>query len=176
VARWIALVQFIVGAVLFTAAILVLPRYFGAEGPWNLKTDWPPLAAAGIGAILALTALILALRKKFPPAAIFSVLALFVFAPALTAYVAPRLDQLWVTQRLKHLVALASEPGDPAPALAGRGGLALVEESERGPFLARLAELQADATVKSELDGFNYSRGRNVHVIVYRVARLKDIN
>jgi hypothetical protein len=51
-----------------------------------------------------------------------------------------------------------------------------VEESERGPFLARLAELQADATVKSELDGFNYSRGRNVHVIVYRVARLKDIN
>jgi hypothetical protein len=157
-----------------------------------------------VGIILALTALIMALRKKYPPAAMFAVLALFVFAPALTMGVAPKLDRLWVTERLKPLVALASEPGDPAPALAGyqepsmlfafgadvvlsdgagaadavtrRGGLALVEESERGPFLARLAELQSDAAVKGELDGFNYSRGRKVHVIIYRVARLKDVN
>ena len=154
--------------------------------------------------MLAITALVLAILKKYPAAALVSVITLFVFAPALTAIVAPRLDQLWVTERLKPMVALASEPGDPAPALAGyeepsllftfgadvvlsdgagaadavahHGGLALVEEAELGPFLARLAELQADATPKGEVTGFNYSRGRKVHVTIYRVARVKDVN
>jgi hypothetical protein len=51
-----------------------------------------------------------------------------------------------------------------------------VEDSERGTFLARLAELQADATQKGDVSGFNYSRGRKVHVTVYRVARVRDIN
>jgi hypothetical protein len=162
------------------------------------------LAAAGLGAVLAITALVLAILKKFPAAALVSFLTLLVFVPGLTAIVAPRLDDLWVTQRLKHMVALSSEPGDPAPALAGyeepsmlfafgadtalsdgagaaetvarHGGLALVEEGERGPFLARLAELQADATEKGEISGFNYSRGRKVHVIVYRVERVRDVN
>jgi 4-amino-4-deoxy-L-arabinose transferase-like glycosyltransferase len=197
-ARWIAIAQFVVGAVLFTAVLMVLPLYFGPG------LAWPLLAAAGVGAALALAALVLAILKKFPAAALLSFLALLVFVPGLTAGVAPRLDELWVTQRLKHMVALTSEPGDPAPALAGyeepsmlfafgadtvlsdgagaaeavarHGGLALVEDTERGPFLARLAELQADATEKGEISGFNYSRGRKVHVTVYRVARIKDVN
>ena len=197
-ARWIAIAQFVVGAVLFTAVLMVLPLYFGPG------LAWPLLAAAGVGAALALAALVLAILKKFPAAALLSFLALLVFVPGLTAGVAPRLDELWVTQRLKHMVALTSEPGDPAPALAGyeepsmlfafgadtvlsdgagaaeavarHGGLALVEDTERGPFLARLAELQADATEKGEISGFNYSRGRAVHVTIYRVARLKDVN
>lgn len=203
-ARWIAVAQFAIGMVLFAAAIIALPLYFGPSAHFDIKAAWPGLAAAGVGTILALTGLVMTILKKYPPAAIFSLLSLFVFAPALTMGVAPGLDQIWVTERLKSMVALASEPGDPAPALAGyqepsmlfafgadvvlgdgagaaeavtrRGGLALVEESERGPFLARLAELQSDAAVKGELDGFNYSRGRKVHVILYRVARLKDVN
>jgi len=69
-----------------------------------------------------------------------------------------------------------SDGAGAADAVAGHGGLALVEDSERGPFLARLAELQADATEKGEVSGFNYSRGRKVHVTVYRVARIKDVN
>jgi hypothetical protein len=40
--------------------------------------------------------------------------------------------------------------------------------------LARLAELQADATPVGELDGFNYSRGRKVHITLYRTARLRS--
>jgi 4-amino-4-deoxy-L-arabinose transferase-like glycosyltransferase len=203
-ARWIAIAQFCIGALLFTAAIIVLPLYLGADAPWDIKTAWPPLAAAGVGAVLAITALVLAILRKYPAAALVSVIALFVFAPALTAIVAPRLDQLWVTERLKPMVALASEPGDPAPALAGyeepsllftfgadvvlsdgagaadavahHGGLALVEDAELGPFLARLAELQADAAPKGEVTGVNYSRGRKVHVTIYRVARVKDVN
>ncbi len=63
-----------------------------------------------------------------------------------------------------------------ADAGAKSGGLALVEESERGNFLARLAELQADATSVNEVSGFNYSRGRKVHVTVYRVAQLRDLH
>jgi 4-amino-4-deoxy-L-arabinose transferase-like glycosyltransferase len=197
-ARWIAVAQFVIGAALFTAVLIVLPLYFGHG------IAWPLLVAPGVGAVLALTALVLVILKKFPAAALVSFLASLVFVPGLTVGVAPRLDDLWVTQRLKHVVALTSEPGDPAPALAGyeepsmlfafgsdvvlgdgagaanavagHGGLALVEDGERGAFLARLAELQADATQKGEVSGFNYSRGRKVHVTVYRVARLKDVN
>ncbi|HZQ39643.1 MAG TPA: glycosyltransferase family 39 protein [Rhizomicrobium sp.] len=201
-ARWIAIVQFGVGAALFVAVIILAPLHFGSA--WSLKTAWPVLIAACLGAVLAMTALVLAILKKFPAAALLSFLALLVFVPGLTVGAAPRLDDLWVTQRLKHTVALIREPGDPAPALAGyeepsmlfafgadtilsdgagaaeavahHGGLALVEDSERGPFLARLAELQADAAEKGEVSGFNYSRGRKVHVTVYRVARIRDVN
>ncbi len=200
-ARWLAILQFGIGAAVFAAALVLLPPHFGSGDPWAIKTAWPWLAAAGLGVLLAFTALVLAVRTKYPAAALWAFLALLVFVPAF-AYVAPRLDQLWVTERLRPLVALASEPGDPAPALAGyeepsmlfdfgadvvlsdgagaadavahQGGLALVEDSERGPFLARLAELQADAAAKGEVSGFNYSRGRKVHVTVYRVARVKD--
>ena len=59
-----------------------------------------------------------------------------------------------------------------ADAAAARGGLALVENRERGAFLARLAELQDDAVAEGSLSGFNYSRGRRVHVTVYRVGRI----
>lgn len=61
-----------------------------------------------------------------------------------------------------------------AEAGARAGGLALVEDQELGGFLARLAELQADAAPQAEVSGFNYSRGRKVHVTVFRVARLQD--
>ncbi|MGZ5925112.1 MAG: ArnT family glycosyltransferase [Rhizomicrobium sp.] len=203
-ARWIGIVQFGIGAALFVAVIILAPLHFGSGGLWPLKTAWPVLAAAGLGAVLAITALVLAILKKFPAAALLSFLALLVFVPGLTAVVAPRLDDLWVTQHLKHMVALTAEPGDPAPALAGyeepsmlfafgadtvlsdgagaaevvarHGGLALVEDGERGPFLARLAELQADASQKGDVSGFNYSRGRKVHVTVYRVERIRDVN
>jgi hypothetical protein len=129
-----------------------------------------------------------------------ALLAMLVFVPTLTAGVAPRLNQIWVTENLKPLVAAASRPGDPPLALAGyqepsmlfafgkdvvladgagaantgaaSGGLALVEDAELGDFLARLAELQADATMVGDLRGFNYSRGRKVHVTLYRVTRM----
>jgi len=69
-----------------------------------------------------------------------------------------------------------SDGAGAAETVARHGGLALVEEGERGPFLARLAELQADASEKGEVSGFNYSRGRKVHVTVYRVERVRDLN
>ena len=197
VARWVAALQFALGAILLTAAPLLLPRLYGAGDVWWL------MALAGTGAALAVAALVLGLRQSWRWALLLSLLAMLVFVPTLTAGVAPRLSQLWVTQRLKPLVVEASRPGDPPPALAGyqepsmlfalgkdvvltdgagaadagakSGGLALVEDAELGAFLARLAELQADASAVSQLHGFNYSRGRKVHVTLYRVTQLREL-
>jgi 4-amino-4-deoxy-L-arabinose transferase-like glycosyltransferase len=198
VARWVAVAQFVVGAILLTAAVILLPRYFG-EG-----AAWPILAAAGVGAGLAVATLVLAILRKPLPAALLGFAALLVFVPTLTARVGPRLDQLWISERLKVMVEAATHPGDAPPALAGyqepslvfalgkdvvladgkgaaessskSGGLALVEDEAMGDFLARLAELQADATPVGNLSGFNYSRGRKVHVTLYRVAQLRELN
>jgi 4-amino-4-deoxy-L-arabinose transferase-like glycosyltransferase len=197
-ARWIAIAQFAVGATLFTAAIILAPKYLG-QGLW-----WPLLVAAGLGAALALVSLVLAITRKSLAAALLGLAALLVFAPALTAAVGPRLDRLWISERLKAMVEAAAKPGDAPPALAGyeepslvfalgkdvvladgkgaaeasskSGGLALVEDEAQGDFLARLAELQADATPVSELSGVNYSRGKKVHVTLYRVAQLRELN
>ena len=197
-ARWIAVGQFVIGAALFTSAILLGPHYFGAGA------DWPVLATAGAGAALALAALIVVILRKQLIAFLLAFAAMFVFVPALTALVAPGLEQLWISERLKAIVTAATKPGDPSPAIAGyqepslvfalgadvvlasgagaadagarSGGLALVEDSEKGAFLARLAELQADAAPVGDLSGFNYSRGRRQHVTVYRVAQLRPLN
>ena len=100
-------------------------------------------------------------------------------------------------------MAQRPRPGDPPPALAGytepslvfllgtetrltdgtgaadagafQGGLALVEDTERPAFLARLAEIEADAVPVDELSGLNYSRGRKVHITLYRVTATHDI-
>ncbi|HYS46253.1 MAG TPA: hypothetical protein VEM35_07425, partial [Rhizomicrobium sp.] len=180
------------------AAVILLPRYLGQGA------GWPILAAAGVGAALAVATLVLAIRRKPLPAVLLGFAALLVLVPTLTAGVGPQLDQLWITERLKMMVDAAARPGDAPPALAGyqepslvfalgkdvvladgkgaaetsskSGGLALVEDDARGDFLARLAELQADATPVGELSGINYSRGRKQHVTLYRVAQLRELN
>jgi hypothetical protein len=149
-----------------------------------------------------LAALVLGLfTRLWSWSVILSLLAVLVVAPALTAGVGPRLSQLWISQQLKPLVEANTQPGDPPPAIAGyqepslvfalgadvnltdgagaaqagakSGGLALVEDAERGAFLARLAELQADAQSVGEVSGFNYSRGRKVHIVLYRIAAVR---
>jgi 4-amino-4-deoxy-L-arabinose transferase-like glycosyltransferase len=197
-ARGIGIVQFVIGALLFTAVLILAPIYAGGG------MSWPALAAAGTGAVLALVALILAILRKPLVAIVLAFAAMAVFAPGLTTLVAPRLDRLWISDRLKTIVTAATKPGDPSPAIAGyqepslvfalgadvvladgagaaeagahNGGLALIEDGERGNFLARLAELQADATPVDDLSGFNYSRGRKQHVTVYRVTQLHTQN
>jgi len=63
-----------------------------------------------------------------------------------------------------------------AEASARAGSLALVEDEALGDFLARLAELQADAKPVGEVTGLNYSRGRRMHATLYRVAQISDLN
>jgi len=35
--------------------------------------------------------------------------------------------------------------------------------------------LQADASSQGDLSGFNYSRGKKVHVTLYRVAQMHEL-
>jgi 4-amino-4-deoxy-L-arabinose transferase-like glycosyltransferase len=193
VTRWLAGLQYLAGAVLLVAAIVVAPAMFG-DG--NIYWLW---GAAAAGACLALAALVMGLfSRSWSWSVILSLLAMLVLAPALTAGAGPRLSRLWISQRLKPLVDANAQPGDPPPSIAGyqepslvfalgadvnltdgagaaqagakSGGLALVEDAQRGAFLARLAELQADGQVLGEVSGLNYSRGRPVHVLLYRIA------
>jgi len=170
---------------------------------YNLYQSQLAIILAGTAALCGLVALILLLCGLRLGVLIPALLALFVVAPTLTAFTAPGLSQFWVSRDIAALVAKDSEPGDPPPVLAGYeepsmvfalgadtglsdgkgaaeigargGGLALVDDAERPQFLARLAELQADATALDEVSGFNYSRGKTVHVTVYRVAPLAPV-
>ena len=194
--RWAAGLQFLLGAAALTAAPVLLPRLYGeGDVPWLMYL-------AGGGAVVALTALILGLRGKNYWALTVAIVAACVFVPTLTVGVGPRITELWVSKRLAPLVFEHAQPGDPPPVAAGftepslvfalgadtrladgeaaaalgarDGGLALIEERERGAFLAGLAERQADATAVASMSGFNYSRGRKVSVTVYRVTKVGD--
>ena len=192
IAAGVSGLQFVIGAAGLAAALVLLPRLYG---PGDILWLW---AAAGAGVVLSLAALVLFFihRRGWSLAAMTA--AALVFYPVLLAGAGPRLDQLWTTQRLAAETKRHWVQGDPPPVLAGydepsmlfalgadlglsdgkgaaqiaarNGGLALVEMQERGPFLARLAELQADAVALATLDGFNYSRGKKVAITLYRVT------
>ncbi|MEJ0041095.1 MAG: hypothetical protein WDM81_02180 [Rhizomicrobium sp.] len=51
----------------------------------------------------------------------------------------------------------------------------MIEDRERPAFLAHLAELEADAVKVDALDGLNYSRGKRVHITLYRVTATHDV-
>ena len=193
ITRWLAGVQYLGGGALLVAALVVGPHMLGGGDVYWL---WGVAAA---GACLLLAALVMGLfTERWGWSVVLSLLAMLVLAPALTAGAGPRLDELWITQQLKPLVEANTLPGDPPPSTAGyqepslvfalgadvnltdgagaaqagakSGGLALVEDAERGAFLARLAELQGDAQNVGEVSGLNYSRGRRVHILLYRIA------
>ncbi len=194
--RYVAALQFALGVVVLAAAPIVLPKLYGAG------TSWWAIAAAGAGGAVALGALIAFLRRANLAASMLAFAALFVFYPILTAFVGPGLEQLWVSPRAAFAARTLSRPGDPPPALAGyvepslvfalgaetrqtdgrgaadagaaQGGLALVEDREQSSFLAHLAELETDASEVGSVSGFNYTRGRRVHIRIYRVTPLRD--
>lgn len=196
ITSWIAGIQFLIGAAGLVVALVLLPRLYGSGDIYWL---WGVAAA---GAILALTTLGLFAGGKRGWAVVTAIIASLVLFPAITAGAGPHLDRLWMTRRLAAQTTTHVQAGDPPPVLAGydepsmlfalganlglsdgkgaadmavsSGGLALIEEAERGAFMARLAELQADAAALETVQGFNYSRGRDVAVTIYRVGRLSD--
>lgn len=194
---YVAPVQFAFAAAALAAAPMILPGMYGAG------TAWWVLAPVCIFAVLAVGAVVAYLRRAHLAAALCAIAAPVMLYPALTAGVAPGLTELWVSPRAAVAERALSRPGDPPPALAGyvepslvfllgtetrqtdghgaadagaaQGGLALVEDREGGAFKARLAELEADATEVGALDGFNYSRGKKVHIRIYRVTPVRDV-
>jgi len=194
--RYVAALQFALGAAALAAAPILLPKLYGDGTAWWL------IAAGGVGAAIAFAALIASLRRANLAAALLSFAAVLVFYPILTAFIGPRLEQLWVSPRAAAAAAALARPGDPPPALAGyvepslvfllgtetrqtdgrgaadagaaQGGLALVEDREQSSFLAHLAELETDASEVGSVSGFNYSRGRRVHIRFYRVTPSRE--
>jgi 4-amino-4-deoxy-L-arabinose transferase-like glycosyltransferase len=194
---YLSALQFLIGLCGLAAALVLLPRYY-AGGP--VLENWPLQALVSLGALAGLAALILFWigRRLAALAASFAAAAILVLP--LTAWILPGLDRVWVSQKLAALVAADRSASDPPPMLAGyqepslvfalgwdvrltdgrgaaeqgakTGGLALVDDQERPSFLARLAELEANAAPLNDVSGFNYSRGRPVHVTVYRIAPL----
>ena len=192
-------------AALAAASVLLPHLYGNGGDPILMRVPvslWLMGGSATIG-LIGLVVLILFVCGKRLGALIPALLAAWVAVPLLTVMVAPRMDQFWVSARLQILAAKDGITGDPPPVLAGyeepslvfalgadtglsdgkgaaeigakQGGLALIEDGERPAFLARLAELQADATVLDDVSGFNYSRGKRVHVTVYRVTDLDPL-
>lgn len=191
---YVSSVQFLVGLAGFIAAPILLPRQYG-DG-----VIVPLLAYVVVAGLIGFGALAMAMTGARLIAFVLSLVAFAIFVPTLTAGVGPHLTKLWVSERLAALVARESQPGDPPPAAAGfqepslvfalgadlnltdgagaaqqgadRGGLALVDDFQRPAFLAHLAELQSDAVPVDEVSGFNYSRGKTVHVTIYRMRRV----
>jgi 4-amino-4-deoxy-L-arabinose transferase-like glycosyltransferase len=194
VLAWIAIAQYAVGLGFLSLAPVLLPEFYGNGLAMDLA------AFALVGGLSGLSALVMLLTRARLIAFGLALLAFLILGPTLTAGAGPKLSQFWFTQKLAGLVAKDSKPGDPPPTLAGYeepsmvfalgrdvnlsdgkgaaklgsdlGGLALVDDSQRPAFLARLAELQSDAVAVDQATGFNYSRGRKVHVIVYRMRKL----
>jgi 4-amino-4-deoxy-L-arabinose transferase-like glycosyltransferase len=189
-----AAIQFLIGAVALVAASVALPARLGAGA------DAALIAMASVSLLGALAAALLLARVRLIPAAAVAISAAALLYATLTMIAAPELKQLWVSSRLSALAARNAVAGDAPTAVAGfeepslvfqlgtatrltdgRGaadavartpGLALVEDSERGAFLGRLAELRALPVAVGSVSGLNYSRGRTVHVTIYRVRTM----
>ena len=196
--NWAAAVQFVIGLAAMAAAPVVLPHLYGSGGE-----VWWQMVGAGAISVSGLVALALFLTGRKLAALVPALLAGAIVAPLLTAGIGPLLTQLWVSKAVAARVAADRKDNDPPPVLAGytepslvfalgadvgltdgrgaadwganKGGLAVVDDSERPQFLAHLAELQADAAVMDEVSGFNYSRGKPAHVTVYRVTALQEL-
>ncbi|MEL6363751.1 MAG: glycosyltransferase family 39 protein [Pseudomonadota bacterium] len=65
---------------------------------------------------------------------------------------------------------LLAEPGPAGAAYADRNGAAVVEAAASEAFCAALARAGGGARAFSQLEGFNYSKGREVRISFYRRA------
>ena len=160
--------HFLLGSGLLAAAMILLPRAYGPG------TSGALIAIAVVVVLLSAAAVMLMLRGFKGAATGVSVATAIVTMAALTLGVIPRLGDLMVSPREAAMVARHIRAGDPPVVLsgytepsavfllgtqthlakgrdaagiaAGQGGLALIEDGQRSAFLARLAEMEADAT------------------------------
>jgi hypothetical protein len=189
--RLAALAQFLIGICVLIAALLLLPVRYG-EGP-----SMSLIAGAVLASVTGVAAAVFLVRVRPIEATAAALVSAAILYGTLTVLAAPRLDRLWVSSQVAELVAHSTQAGDAPPALAGfeepslvfqlgtatrltngrgaadtiaaRHGLAVVEDRERSAFLARLSQLHQRAVEIGGVSGLNYSRGRSVHVVVFRL-------
>lgn len=195
----LARVNIVIWAVLATvlaAAIIALPVLLPdgtavEPGPW-------PVVGAGIFAAMAVQVLAQAWRARASGIILSIAVTGIAFSVALLEFARPRVEPLWVADRvaqtladndlLGQRVASAgfSEPSlvfalgtqtrltngmGAAQALAGGdAALALVEARQEEPFLAEINARQLGVTPLFSIDGLNYSRGDAVSLTVYVIS------
>ena len=190
--RYASGVQFAVALIALAAAAVLLPAKFGS--------GTTPFAMAGTcaGTIIGLIAVLALLRRANVAAGAFAIASAIVLFATLTMGIAPNLEQIWLSPRAADLIAQARRPGDPpvvlagyvepslvfllgtntlidngltaAPPAAADGGLVLVEDHERKSFLSRLSALGGMPRQAGDLSGFDYSRGKQEHLTLYRIT------
>jgi 4-amino-4-deoxy-L-arabinose transferase-like glycosyltransferase len=174
------------------AAVVVLPIRFGS----GLDAG---LVAAAAGIVLAtLLPAVLALRGRILHAALALALTAAATFPVVFGAVLPRLDRLWVSRSVAQVVDSLGAPGPVAaagfhePSLVvalgtdtlltdGSGAaahlaahpdtLAVVADSDKASFLGTAAADHVTPEALGEIDGFNYSHGKPVHLTVYGARR-----
>ena len=192
IARYVACAQFFLVALALAAAPIVAALKFGS--------NVVPLVVIGVGAVSAMgtAAAIMLARRKAAAAALLGILTAVIAYPVLTLGVAPNLPPLWTSPRAAALIAKDGVPADPPVVLAGyvepslvfllgtntrletgntaadlaarHGGLVMIEDHERQNFLSGLARRNAASNIADSLSGYDYSRGRVVHLTLYRVT------
>lgn len=190
--RIVSAILFLVVALAAAVAAVVAPARFGDGVSVG--------AAFGAAIVLALAfgAVFLQMRRRTRLAAVFGLASALLLYPMLTSAVGPQLTRLWMSQTLARHVATDRKPHDPPVILAGyeepslvfllgtqtklesgagagtaaarQGGLALIADRERGRFLAAIQSAGATAKPVDQVTGFDYSRGRQMHITFYRVA------
>jgi 4-amino-4-deoxy-L-arabinose transferase-like glycosyltransferase len=189
-AKAIGIAWGLVGGALVAAAV-ALPLIYGAGFAWISL----PVAAFGCAAVLL--PLKRAWRGLHLPAvALAVILAVPVYAGVFQG-VLPRLERLWVAPRLADAVkAVAPEgatvalsgyhepsavfmlgtatrlvnPADVADVLTDEpGAIGIVAARDRAAFAERLNERGVPPLpVRAEVDGFNYSKGKPVRLLLFR--------
>lgn len=192
--RWLRIVSallFFLAVIAFAGVTAFAPHYLGGETPWWLY------AGAGVGLALGTAALVAALRRRRLEAAVWAIATAAIFYPLLTEGTAPRIPDLWLSPRAAEVVWRHATPDDPPAILSGytepslvfllgtdthlaaparaaeiaadQGGLALIGDGNREQFLLRLGELGATAQPVDRVEGLNYSRGKYLHLTLFRV-------
>ena len=191
-AAYVSLALFaIVGAAL-AVFVAWAPDQYGNGGTIALY------AACAVGLGVALAALAPALKDRKLAAMGLATLSAAILYYAAGFLAVPRVNELWISQRLADAVARHAMPGDPpvvtagyaepsisfllgtktalesgagAALLSGKvGGLALVDSGENESFLSLITEAGGRAEALDEISGLNYSRGRETRITLYRVV------
>ncbi len=192
IARTVACGQFFLVALALAAAPIAAAWKFAVGAPSVVVIGVGAAAAVGIGATFLMA------QRRVISAAFLGILAAIIVYPILTLGVAPKLSPLWISPRAAALIEKDAKPNDPPVVLTGyvepslvfllgtdthletghaaadlsakAGGLALVEDHERQDFLTELTAHNAPSSILDALSGYDYSRGRFVHLTLYRVT------
>lgn len=194
-AQYISLALFVMVGLALAGFVAVAPQRLGSDSPWWLYV----CAGAAIAAVLSVLRPALSCRPGIALARA-GVAAILVYGIA-GFITAPRLTDLWLSQRMAAAVERYARPNDPPVVTAGyaepsiqfllgtetaldngadaartaarSGGLALVSDDQRGSFLAGLATGGARADALEDISGLNYSRGRKMRITLYRIVPLE---